>query len=84
MVKYYLVSLKVTGKNKPMYFVCTKNRRDEFSNPSAFHGIGFLNYGDIENIDNLDEKDEKEIWIPWDKINYVESLIYVPKATKEQ
>jgi len=75
---YYLVYLnKKFSKDKEKFFICTKNRRDEFNKVSVFHGIGYWYIGEISNMfENAEQKDEYEVWIPWSEIDHVQSLMY--------
>ena len=74
--------LLIINKNKALpynYFVAVIIRKDEFSNPAYFHGIGYFS-NDRPKIENTGpDKQIIEVWIPWDKINYIESLIYKPR-----
>lgn len=79
MIKFYLICFKKVGKQKLLFFICTQKRRNEFENPSVFHGIGFFYNGEINDINKIDNYTEREVWIPWDKISYVESFVYKRK-----
>lgn len=78
---YYLVRMKKrTAKEPVIYFVCTKNRRDEFS-PEVFHGVGYWHAqkdGDKGDAiyDNIEYREEEEVWIPYSNIKYIKSLMY--------
>ena len=74
-VFYSVHLLKVGAKEAEKVFLCTKRRGDEFSLPSCFHGIGFF----CKNKDDLEGKVEQEVWIPYSRIDCVESLVYKPR-----
>jgi hypothetical protein len=72
-----------TAKSPITYFVCTKNRRDEFG-PDIFHGIGYwhtLKDGDNPGpmYENIEKREEEEVWIPFNNIEYIKSLMYRPR-----
>ena len=72
----YLVHMeKKTSQKETKYFVTIKNRRDEFIGP-CFHGIGYWWDGNEGLFTDMDSKEVKEEYIPWCKINHVESLMY--------
>jgi hypothetical protein len=74
-VLYSVHLLKNTSKEAEKVFLRTKRRGDEFSLPNCFHGIGFF----CKNNNDVEEKVEQEVWIPYSKIEYVESLVYKPR-----
>jgi len=77
---YYLVCMrKNTRTETPSFFVCTKNKRDEFNLVSVFHGVGYWHKGVKKAFDNIEDREEEEVWIPWSNIDYVQSLMYKPK-----
>ena len=75
---YYLVKIKTRPSSNEVYFVCTKNRRDELSLPSTFHGVGFWHTSNEYDglYDNIEEREEEEVWIPYSNIAYIKSLMY--------
>jgi len=75
---YYLVKMKTrTAKEQAAYFVCTKNRRDEFS-PEVFHGVGYWHSGP-DMYKDIEKREEEEVWIPYGNIDYIKSLMYRPR-----
>jgi len=72
----FLVKIKKqTAKSSDRFFVSVRNCRDEFTSPAVFHGVGYWATEHPKNT--LDTKAQiLEIWIPWEKIDYVESLMY--------
>jgi hypothetical protein len=78
MVEYfYFVRLKVqSNKEFKKSFICSKRRSDEFNNTSVFHGVGYWHNGIYDHNFSTEGKQEQEVWIPWDRIKYIESLIY--------
>lgn len=77
---FYLVTIKTRTKTeKPRFFVCTKNRRDEFNIPSAFHGVGYWHEGSEGIFEDVESRNEEEVWISWNQISYVKSLLYRPR-----
>ncbi len=79
---FYLVYLKKrtqSVKEKQKFFVCVQKRRDEFNLVSALHCIGYWHEGKLNIFNNTRSKDIEEVWIPWNQIEYVKSLMYKPR-----
>lgn len=80
---FYLVHLSKAGAKNSKCFVCTKRRGDEVTSLNCFHGIGYFHVslsGETEDEKfNLNGREEKEVWIPYDKIDFIESLVYRPR-----
>jgi len=72
---YLVVFKKKNVKSANKFFVVTSIRRDEFNSPAVFHGIG---YWATEHPNNILDTRAKitEVWIPWEQIDHVESLMY--------
>jgi len=66
---------KKTAKSPDRFFIVVQVRRDEFTSPAIFHGIGYWT-DKKPSINNSVNVDITEVWIPWQKIDHVESLMY--------
>lgn len=64
--------LKRTAKSPNRYFIVVK-RDNNFI--GVFHGIGFW----TSSLEDLTGGDLTEVWIPYENIDYVESLTYNKK-----
>jgi hypothetical protein len=69
---------KKTTKSATKFFVVTQLRRDEFG-VAVFHGIGYWTNKEPSKEPSNEENIEVniiEVWIPWNKIDHVENLVY--------
>lgn len=80
---FYLIHLSKTGAENPKYFICIKRRGDELGSPGCFHGIGYFHTAAVDETENekfkYENREEKEVWIPYYKIDFIESLVYRPR-----
>lgn len=80
---FYLIHLSKVGAENLNYFVCTKRRGDELNSPGCFHGIGYFHTAMEHDTENekfkSENREEKEVWIPYYKIDFIESLVYRPR-----
>jgi hypothetical protein len=70
---YAVHMIKKTAKSADRFFIVTQVRRDELGT-AAFHGIGY--WTDKKPNGEEIQANITEVWIPWDKIDHVESLVY--------
>lgn len=78
------VMKKKTGKSTDRFFIVVK--KVECLLPTTFHGIGFwsseipqLNTGITATQQFLDDQEYEEVWIPYENIDYIKSLIYIKR-----
>jgi hypothetical protein len=81
---FAVVIKKRTAKSEDRYFIIVK--KGECFLPTAFHGIGFW-ATEIPKLDMeitasqqfLDSQAYEEVWIPYENIDYVKSLVYTKR-----
>lgn len=75
---------KKTLKSADRFFIVVK--KGEYFLPTVFHGIGFWS-DEIPKLDPkmsitrqfLDAQEYEEVWIPYEKIDHIKSLVYTKR-----
>lgn len=81
---FAVVMKKKTARSSDRYFVVVK--KGECFLPTTFHGIGFwsdelLKFKPDLTVTQqfLAEQEYEEVWIPYENIDYVKSLVYTKR-----
>lgn len=81
---YAVFLKKKTARSPDRYFIVTK--KAEYFLPNAFHGIGFwadqipeLDPETTASKQYLEDQKYSEVWIPYENIEFIESLVYIKR-----